>query len=271
MALKAMRELPDYIMAPGSPDVEGWQVHDRNHQVVGTVVDLIVDTRGDEVRYLAVQQTDGRTVLLPLGDLDLDESRGIIRSVTRTREELSDLPVYTPPSLTPEIEERYYVLFRREEPIGAADMSPLDYRIPPFRARGDRMESLVRGPQRTIGTRVPIERGEPAESTRREGRMERRAGRDEGLEQRLEDRMERRGERRDTRPPGPVKGMPGEKPGLFAAQEPWVMADKSEDPAVRGEFDHLGPDAEREVLWQSEQPGVRSALGVSRDLPEEKP
>lgn len=249
MALKAMRELPDYVMAPGSPDVEGWQVHDRDDQVVGTVVDLLVDTRRDEVRYLAVQLTSGRSVLLPMGDLDLDEANGILRTVDRAKADLADLPEYTPPSLSAEVEERYYILFRREEPAGASDMSPLDYRIPPFRARGDRMESLVRGPRRSQGE--PAGEPTPEPARREEGRQ---------------------AEERRARPGLPVKGMPGAGPGLLAANDPWDLKDlpKEKGAKARGEFDSLGPDADREALWQSEQPGVTSALGAKRDLPEEK-
>lgn len=244
MALKAMRELPDYVMEAGSPDVEGWQVHDRNDQVVGTVIDLIVDTRRDEVRYLVIQLTGGKDVLMPVGDLDLDEAMGVIRAVTLSRADLEAMPAYASPTLSSEVEERYYILFRREEPVGAADMSPLDYRIPPFRARGERMEHLMRGPRRLQPgqTRVPVE-GERLFAQRRE---DARLGKERG----------------------PVKGMPGPGPGLFAANDPWNLAQQAE--GRPGEFDRLGADADREALWQSEQPGMSSAMGAKRDLPEEK-
>ncbi|HEY9857150.1 MAG TPA: PRC-barrel domain-containing protein, partial [Stenomitos sp.] len=121
MALKAMRELPDYVMAPGSPDVEGWQVHDRDDHVTGTVIDLVVETGTDLVRYLVVQLCDGKHVLVPMGDLDLDEDMGVIRMVNHTRDEVEALPAYSPPNLTPELEKRYYILFQRHEPAGAAD------------------------------------------------------------------------------------------------------------------------------------------------------
>lgn len=236
MALKAMRELPDYVMAEGSPDVEGWQVHDRDHHVAGTVIDLVVDTQGDEVRYLVVQLTNGKSVLMALGELDLDEATGVVRQVRMSRSDMEALPVYTPPVLSQELEERYYVLFKREEPVGAADMSPLDYRIPPFRARGDRMDRLMRGPRRKSGEQAP---GGPLFARRRDGSAQ-------GAQ--------------------PLPGMPGKGPGLFAENAPWSPEKQAAEPSG----DRMGPEADAEALWQSEQPGISSAFGARRDLPEEE-
>lgn len=236
MALKAMRELPDYVMAEGSPDVEGWQVHDRDDHVAGTVIDLVVDTRGDEVRYLVLQLTSGKSVLMPLGELDLDEATGVVRQLRMSRMDLEALPAYTSPVLSQELEKRYYVLFKREEPVGAADMSPLDYRIPPFRARGDRMDRLMRGPRKTSGEQAPAG---PLFARRRDG---------------------------STQGAEPLQGMPGKGPGLFAENAPW----SPEKQAAEASGDRPGPEADTEALWQSEQPGISSAFGARRDLPEEE-
>lgn len=255
MALKAMRELPDYVMAPGSPDVEGWQVHDRNDHVAGTVIDLLVDTHGDLVRYLVVQLGDGKAVLVPLGDLDLDEDMGVIRLLQHARSDLEALPAYTPPGLSQELERRYYVLFRREEPVGAADMSPLDYRLPPFRVQAERTDRLMRSPRRrqqlTESHSAPVAPPDPPR---------------EKAEQRPE------AEERSGLGSDPIKGLPGVGAGIFVSNEPWDIANLPVDKASRrqGDLERLGPNAQEEALWQSEQPGVPSALGFERELPEEK-
>lgn len=259
MALKAMRELPDFVMAKGSPDVEGWQVHDRDARVAGTVIDLVVDTRGDLVRYLVVQLGDGKHVLVPVGDLDLDEAMGVVRLVTLTREALAQLPAYQPPALSPELEQRYYVLFRREEPVGAADMSPLDYRIPPFRARGDRVDRLMHGPQRQSGVQLHAERVSH-----------------EAIAQETDAKLEAMAQAERQGPGKPVSGLPNVVGvGLLAASEPWDILDLSEvkdaEKAETADLKKLGPNAETEALWQSEQPGITAAFGLSRDLPEEMP
>jgi len=142
MALKAMRELPDFEMAPGSPNVLGWQVQDELERPVGNVQDLIVDTETYQVRYLGVRLTNGRSVMIPVGSLDLNLDRGWAKVVDVTREQMTGLPDYQPAALTPEIEARYYVLFHREEPVGAWEPSPPNYELPRFRPRTDRMQQV---------------------------------------------------------------------------------------------------------------------------------
>jgi sporulation protein YlmC with PRC-barrel domain len=52
--LQYLRDLDDYKIAKNRPDVRGWEVHDANHQSVGTVSGLVVDTSKEKVRYLDV-------------------------------------------------------------------------------------------------------------------------------------------------------------------------------------------------------------------------
>lgn len=158
MPLKAMRELPDYEMAPGSPDVLGWQVHDEADRPVGNVVDLMVDTQANQVPYLGVRLGNGQSVLVPIGSLDLDLDRGFIKVVDMTREQLADLPAYEAPTLSPEVEQRYYVLFHREEPVGAWEPSPPNYQLSHFQARTEGVRRLVQGLKPRSGAEKPGDR-----------------------------------------------------------------------------------------------------------------
>lgn len=139
MALKAMRELPDYVMAEGEPDVLGWMVCDQDGQLAGSVVDLVIDTERDEVELLGIQLGDGCHVLVPVSKLDVNEDRGAVKVIDLSREGLKSQPPYTLPTLSQDIARRYEELFRHVEPVGAWEPSPLDIRIPPLRARGDRL------------------------------------------------------------------------------------------------------------------------------------
>lgn len=129
MTLKAMRELPEYEMAPGSPDILGWAVNDSDNHMVGTVIDLVIDTSSKEVHYVGVQLGSGKSVMLPVDSLDLSEEEGSVTVSTCTRDELQDLPPYSTPALNEELVARYDVLFRHREPTGAAEVSPPDYQV----------------------------------------------------------------------------------------------------------------------------------------------
>lgn len=52
--LHYLKDLKDYKMAKNDPDVRGWEVHDSNHQSVGTVSGLVVDVTMEKVRYIDV-------------------------------------------------------------------------------------------------------------------------------------------------------------------------------------------------------------------------
>lgn len=221
--LKTLRELPDWEMAAGAPDVLGWTVYDSEEHPVGPVVDILIDTAADEVRYVGVQLGTGEEVLLPIGELDMNEDEGALRAVDCDRNDLARLPRFTPPKLSAEIERRYMVLFKREEPVGAWDISPLDYQLPPFKARGSRMERFAH-----------------AFAPRRQNPTGPQA----------------------TPEPGAPRGL-GAAVGIFAAHMPWAM---EPDAPLQP-----GPEANPEVLWQAEQPGLGAALGARRELEGDAP
>ncbi|HEY9898998.1 MAG TPA: hypothetical protein V6D00_07440 [Pantanalinema sp.] len=227
MALKAMRELPDYVLAPGSPDLVGWAVHDREDRPCGIVVDVVVDTDTNAICLAGIRLGDGRHVLVEVAALDLDEDLGVARVFKLSREELHARPSYVPPTLGADVERRYEALFRHQEPVGAWEPSPLDVPFPGLSSRSDRMRHPPFGrkarahavqevhlphERETVGAEMPI------------------------------------------------------KTGIFAASMPWDIVDAGHETTP----EIPGPDADNEVLWQAEQPGLPSAMGSRRPKHEEE-
>ena len=85
-----LSDLDDFKVADGYPDIRGWDVKTADGSRIGKVKDLVVDTGAMRVRYLDVEldrsvrdlardattpgdQGDDRHVLLPIGDLRLDD------------------------------------------------------------------------------------------------------------------------------------------------------------------------------------------------------
>jgi uncharacterized protein (TIGR02271 family) len=82
--LRKLSDIDDLEVAPGEPDVRGWDVVLDDDTEIGEVNDLIVDSSAMKVQYLVVDLdkgafdlTDGRRVLVPVrqADLDVDEQR----------------------------------------------------------------------------------------------------------------------------------------------------------------------------------------------------
>ncbi len=80
--LAALRELDDYRVAPGNPDIRGWEIYGDGDVHLGETRELIVDTQARKVRYLVAAV--GRTflglgrrheVLVPIGRARLDDKR----------------------------------------------------------------------------------------------------------------------------------------------------------------------------------------------------
>jgi sporulation protein YlmC with PRC-barrel domain len=75
--LVPLKDLGDYRVAPGSPDIRGWDVYGSDGQKIGTVRDLIVDARALKARYLMVGLKHSlfsreRHVVVPIGRASLD-------------------------------------------------------------------------------------------------------------------------------------------------------------------------------------------------------
>jgi sporulation protein YlmC with PRC-barrel domain len=74
-----LRDLTDYEVADGYPEVRGWEVRDKADRAIGRVHDLLVDVEALRVRYLDVELAPkfapteaDRRVLIPVESVDLD-------------------------------------------------------------------------------------------------------------------------------------------------------------------------------------------------------
>jgi uncharacterized protein (TIGR02271 family) len=91
----------DYEVAPGEPDVRGWDVCLANDQKIGDVDDLIIDPGEGKVRYLdvdldssALNLERSRHVLVPIAGAQLDTKEEEILLAGMSRETLLRLPDY---------------------------------------------------------------------------------------------------------------------------------------------------------------------------------
>jgi uncharacterized protein (TIGR02271 family) len=91
----------DYEVAPGEPDVRGWEVCLGNDRKIGEVDDLIIDPSAGKVRYLdvdldrdALNLENDRHVLVPISgaQLDTEEEEVLLRGMSQ--QALLQLPEY---------------------------------------------------------------------------------------------------------------------------------------------------------------------------------
>ena len=94
--LRRMRDLPNFEMAPNSPDVRNWPVRGGDGQAFGTVEELLVDPEARQVLYLNVVLDAGlpgvppplphadTRILLPVAAVNIDpEGQSIFASSPR--------------------------------------------------------------------------------------------------------------------------------------------------------------------------------------------
>jgi hypothetical protein len=85
----------NYRVASHEPDVLGWNVTDANHALIGTTVDLLFDPQSEQVCYALLELPgDGRR-LLPIGYLEIDESRKALRLPGLMAADVRALPAAT--------------------------------------------------------------------------------------------------------------------------------------------------------------------------------
>lgn len=119
----------DYEIAPGQPDVRGWDVVLGNDEQIGEVDDLIIDTSAGKVRYLEVELNrdalrleHDRHVLVPIAraQLDRDGKEVVLRGLDRAG--LLNLPEYSG-TLTGGYDETFGSHLRDESPAGKRRMT----------------------------------------------------------------------------------------------------------------------------------------------------
>ena len=110
--LRRLRDLADFEVADGSPDVRGWTVRGNDGQSLGTVHELIVDADALKVRYLDVE-LDGRFhineqenhILLPIGAASLDDDGDNVFVPALNAESVLSYPPYVEIQISRDYEE----------------------------------------------------------------------------------------------------------------------------------------------------------------------
>ncbi|MDB5099136.1 MAG: hypothetical protein JWM80_3557 [Cyanobacteria bacterium RYN_339] len=124
MALKRLDWNSHYHVAAGSTDVRGWHVVDMDHNAVGKVDGLLFDPVAKLVRYAIVAVTDHR-VLVPIGQLEIDEAARQVITHAHGHDALLALPTYDEASFD---EADHYA---GVNPTWQRDDQP-DYALEPF-------------------------------------------------------------------------------------------------------------------------------------------
>lgn len=114
--VRRMRDLPNFEMAPNSPDVRGWLVRGGDGQPLGTVDELLVDPEARQVLYLNVvlelglphvpppaPHTDYR-ILLPVAAINIDPEGQSIFVTQLRRDTVATYPPFVDFMLPPDFE-----------------------------------------------------------------------------------------------------------------------------------------------------------------------
>ena len=110
--LRRLRDLTDFEVADGNPDVRGWAVRGGDGQALGIVHELIVEPEELKVRYLDVE-LDARFqineyenhILLPIGVASLDADDDNVFVPALNAESVLAYPPYVEIQITREYEE----------------------------------------------------------------------------------------------------------------------------------------------------------------------
>lgn len=129
--LALLSSTPELELAEGEPDVIGWAVMTDADQPSARVVDLVVDVRELQVRYVLAEVIDGiGAVLLPVGFLTLARSESALLVPGLRHDQLADLPRYDEDELDRHLEETVRVA------LTDCMLDRRRYQLPDFRARG---------------------------------------------------------------------------------------------------------------------------------------
>ncbi|HEX8697091.1 MAG TPA: DUF2382 domain-containing protein [Longimicrobium sp.] len=106
-----LKQLDDFKVAEGEPDVRGWDVVSADGRKIGEVEELLVDTGAMKVRYLDVDLDNSliagdpdRHVLVPIGYARLERERDCVVVDNLNASDLASLPAYDHRPLTRDFE-----------------------------------------------------------------------------------------------------------------------------------------------------------------------
>ena len=122
--LRRLRDLTDFEVADGNPDVRGWALRGNDGQALGMVFELIVDVEALKVRYLDVA-LDSRFrinehenhILLPIGAASLDDDGDNVFAPALNAELVLRYPPYVEIQITRDYEEAMLRALGKE-PVG---------------------------------------------------------------------------------------------------------------------------------------------------------
>ena len=117
-----------FEIVKGDPDIRGWDVRYKNGEKIGSIEELIFDTKAKKVRYMIVDldenelRLEHRKVLIPIGFAELDSKNDDVMIPNVSVDQLCSLPEYKRNSLSPELERNISSIFGRKvniEPVKA--------------------------------------------------------------------------------------------------------------------------------------------------------
>ena len=131
MKSKRLQELDrsNFEIVKGEPDIRGWDVRYRNGEKIGSVEELILDTKAKKVRYMVVDldenelRLENRKIVIPIGFAELHSQSDDVLIPNVSVDQLCSLPDYKRDALTPDIERGISSTFGRKakvEPVTAS-------------------------------------------------------------------------------------------------------------------------------------------------------
>lgn len=110
MTLRRLERSADFQVADGSTDIRGWPLYDVSGDKVGRIDGLLFDPEALEVRYAIVDvwdHRDMRRVLVPVGQIEIDDSQRRVVSPLHDRSRLMGLQEYDERAFTAHDERRH--------------------------------------------------------------------------------------------------------------------------------------------------------------------
>ena len=119
----------NFEIVKGEPDIRGWDVRYKNGEKIGSVEELILDTKAKKVRYMVVDldenelRLENRKIVIPIGFAELHSQSDDVLIPNVSVDQLCSLPDYKRDALTPDIERGISSTFGRKakvEPVTAS-------------------------------------------------------------------------------------------------------------------------------------------------------
>ena len=120
----------NFEIVKGEPEIRGWDVRYKNGEKIGSVEELILDTKAQKIRYMVVDldenelRLEHRKVFIPIGFAELDNQHDDVLIPNVSVDQLCRLPDYKRNSLTPDLERTIGSVFGRKvrvEPVATIE------------------------------------------------------------------------------------------------------------------------------------------------------